>query len=58
LGNAVCGAGSEVMELPIAQVQELRGALKKFRESQKTALCHAESFGGASSLTHAHTTLS
>jgi hypothetical protein len=34
------------MELPIAQVQELRDALKKFRQSDKAAYCHAETFGG------------
>jgi hypothetical protein len=41
-------AGSEVMELPMAQVQELRDALKKFREAHKAAVCHSEGFGGTS----------
>lgn len=42
----IATVGSEVMELPIAQVQELRDALKKFRDAHKTAVCHSEGFGG------------
>jgi hypothetical protein len=45
-------AGSEVMELPIAQVQELRDALKKFRDAHKTAVCHSEGFGGTSHISY------